>query len=248
MLGGRRVPDISVIVPAFNEERYLGATLEALVVARDELRCAYGQTAELLVVDDGSTDRTAEIARDAGATVLHEAERSIARARNHGAAEATAPILVFVDADTLVPPAFLSKVAEVMADDRVLGGAMDTEYRPRRFTMKLYLRVWRVLARLMRMGQGAGQFCRQAAFAAVGGYDETLFMGEDVDLLWRVQRHGAATGRRAVIVRDLRVVPSARRFDRWPLWRVLLMTNPFVVFLFRRRRTAWSGWYSREVR
>jgi GT2 family glycosyltransferase len=215
MVGRKTMPDISVIVPAFNEERYLGATLAALLAARDDLRRAHGQIAELLVVDNGSTDGTAEIARDA---------------------------------DTIVPAGFLCKVAEVMADDRVLAGAMDTEYRPRRLTMKLYLRLWRVLARLMRMGQGAGQFCRRATFAAVGGYDETLFMGEDVDFLWRVQRHGAPIGARTVVVRDLRVVPATRRFDLWPLWQVLLMTNPFVILLLRRRRTAWSGWCSREVR
>jgi glycosyltransferase involved in cell wall biosynthesis len=240
--------DVSVIVPAFNEERYLPATLAALIATGDDLRRVHGRTVELIVVDNCSTDRTAEIARRMGATVHREEDRNISRARNHGAATSQAPILVFVDADTIVPVGFLSRVVEVLAEERVLGGAVDTEYRARRFVMKLYLRLWRVISRLTRMAQGAGQFCRREGFEAVGGYDETLLMGEDVEFCWALQRHAAATGQRTVIVRDMRVVPSARRFDQWPLWRVLLMTNPLVILVLRRKRAVWSGWYSHEVR
>lgn len=241
-------PHFSVVIPAFNEERYLGRTLEAVNAAVERLRRERRMSAEVVVVDNASTDRTAAIARELGATIYHEADHNIARARNLGAEKARAPILVFVDADTLVPPDFLTRVAEEMADARCLAGAMDTDYRPERRTMRLYLCLWRGFGRLTQMAQGPAQFCRRDAFVAVGGYDETLFMGEDVDFFWRLQRHAAATGARTRIVRDLRVVPSTRRFDRWPLWRVFLMTNPFVILLFRRRRGAWSGWYEREVR
>jgi glycosyltransferase involved in cell wall biosynthesis len=245
---GADPPNVSVIMPAFNEERYLGPMLEAVNAAVERLRLERGMSAEVHVVDNASTDRTAAIAGELGATVHYEADHNIARARNLGAEKSRAPILVFVDADTLVPPHFLTRVVDEMADARFLAGAMDTEYRPERQTMRLYLGLWRVFGRLTRMAQGSAQFCRRDAFTAVGGYDETLFMGEDVDFFWRLQRHADATGAHTRIVRDLRVVPSARRFDRWPLWRVLLMTNPFVILLLRRRRRAWSGWYEQEVR
>lgn len=241
-------PHFSVIIPAFNEERYLGPTLESLNAAVERLRRERGKSAEVIVVDNASTDGTAAVARQLGATVHHEADHNIARARNLGAEQALAPVLVFIDADTLVPTAFMTRVADEMADPRCLAGAMDTEYRPKRRTMRLYLGLWRVFGQLTQMAQGAAQFCRRDAFTAVGGYDETLFMGEDVDFFWRLRRHAVATGARTLIARDLRVVPSTRRFDRWPLWRVLLMTNPFVILLLRRRRGAWSGWYEREVR
>jgi glycosyltransferase involved in cell wall biosynthesis len=234
------VPDFSVIIPAFNEERYLPGTLASVAASADCLRRERGQTAEVIVVDNGSTDRTPAVAFEAG--------RSIARARNAGAADAQAPILVFIDADTIVPTRFLSRVAEVMADERCLGGAMEAEYRPRRRIITLYLGLWRTLGRLTRMAQGVAQFCRREAFTAVGGYDETLFMGEDVDFFWRLQRHAAAAGSFTRLVMDMRVLPSTRRFDRWPLWRVLLMTNPLVILLLRRRRAAWSGWYEDAVR
>ena len=97
------------------------------------------------------------------------------------------------------------------------------------------------------MAQGAAQFCRRDGFAAVGGYDETPFMGENVDLFWRLQRHAAAVGLHADRAQSAGH-PVDPRFDRWSLWRIPVMTNPFVILLFRRRRAAWSGWYEEGVR
>ena len=89
---------LSVVVPAFNEERLLAGSLAAI---RDALRAfeEAGWDTELIVCDNNSTDRTAEIARDAGAAVVFEPVNQIARARNAGAAHATGEWLLFVDAD-----------------------------------------------------------------------------------------------------------------------------------------------------
>ena len=89
---------ITFIVPAHDEEQLLGRTLAALHAAAAEIGAQY----ELLVVDDASTDRTAEIARAAGARVITVQHRQIARARNAGARAAAGDLLIFVDADTLV--------------------------------------------------------------------------------------------------------------------------------------------------
>jgi glycosyltransferase involved in cell wall biosynthesis len=241
-------PDISVVIPAFNEERYLGATLDAIVASCEHLRRLRGETVEIIVVDNGSADGTAAIAREHGAMVVSEPDRGIGKARNAGAARATARVLIFVDADTVVPRDFLGEVCRTMDDSRCVAGAMDAAYRPQRRSMQLYLAGWRLFGRLTRMAQGAAQFCLRDAFVAVHGYDEGLFMGEDVDFFWRLERYAKTTGCFTRIRRDTRVVPSTRRFDRWPLWRVLLMTNPVVILLLRRRRSAWSGWYERAVR
>jgi GT2 family glycosyltransferase len=98
------------------------------------------------------------------------------------------------------------------------------------------------------MAQGATQFCRKDVFLALGGYDETLYMGEDVDLHWRLK--GLAARRRGSVsfIEDLRVKPSTRRFDRWGLWRTLVWTNPLFILLFRRRKAAWRGWYDEAPR
>ena len=98
------------------------------------------------------------------------------------------------------------------------------------------------------MAQGATQFCRRDVFAHLRGYDESLFMGEDVDFYLRLRRYGRRTAREVVIVDDLRVTPSCRRFDQWPLWRTLVWTNPLVIAPLRRVKSAWPGWYEAPLR
>jgi len=78
--------------------------------------------------------------------------------------------------------------------------------------------------------------------------DESIYMGEDVEFYWRLGRTTRRTGRRVCYVADLQVVPSPRRFDRWPLWKILLWTNPVLVTLLRRRKGAWRGWYENVPR
>jgi glycosyltransferase involved in cell wall biosynthesis len=90
---------ISVVVPAFNEEKLITASLAAIRAAMTAFTDR-GWAGELIVCDNNSTDRTAELARTAGATVVFEPVNQIARARNCGAAAATGDWLVFVDADS----------------------------------------------------------------------------------------------------------------------------------------------------
>ena len=90
---------ISIVVPAFNEERLLGESLAQMKSAAGVF-VRQGWEVELIVCDNNSTDRTAEIARAAGALVVFEPVNQIARARNRGAAAATGDWLIFVDADS----------------------------------------------------------------------------------------------------------------------------------------------------
>ena len=86
------------------------------------------------------------------------------------------------------------------------------------------------------MAQGATQFCRRDAFLALNGYDETLFMGEDVDLYWRLKKFAKRRNVGVSFIEDITVVPSTRRFDQWGLWRTLIWTNPLFILMFRRER------------
>ena len=239
---------VSVILPAFNEEAYLGPTLDSLRAAAGGLRAKADLETEIIVVDNRSRDRTAAIAREKGAAVVHEPEPGIARARNTGARKASGEVLVFVDADVIVPRDFLGAVHEAMSDPVCIGGGVDTVYRPRRLPVRLYLRGWRVLARLTGMVQGAAQFSRRDAFEQLAGYDESVWIGEDVDFVWRLGRLARRTGRSVQVLQEPRVEPSSRRFDRWPLWKILIWTNPVFIALFRRRKEVWGGWYGDTVR
>jgi glycosyltransferase involved in cell wall biosynthesis len=232
-----------VIIPALNEERILGQTLERLNQAAEALQAAPPCPVEIIVVDNNSDDHTADTARAFGADVVLEPIRNIARARNTGARASRGDVLFFLDADTRVPDPVLSRIVEVMSDPDCVGGAVDVEHAPASVLIRWYLAAWRVLARLTGMAQGAAQFYRREAFLAQGGYDETIYMGEDVDCYWRICRAARRSGRRVCFIQDVRVIPSPRRFDRWPLWKTLIWTNPALIALLRRRKSAWRGWY-----
>ena len=232
-----------MILPAFNEEAYLGETLDHLEAAERFLKAQADTAVQVLVVDNGSPDRTAAIARDRGLAVIKERDHQIAKVRNTGARAADHDILIFVDADTLVPPSLLVRIGQVMANSACLGGAVDTAYDAQRPVIQTYLKFWRALGMLGGMVQGACQFCRREVFFELGGYGETLYMGEDVDFYWRLRTLARRRKLQTCIIRDIQVVPSARRFDRWPLWRTLVWTNPIVACVLRGRRSSWTGWY-----
>jgi len=235
----------SVIVPACNEEDYLNKTLVSIEAAR---AFASEQQIEVVVVDNASTDGTAWVAAAAGAKIVTEPLRNVGRARNRGATSAVGEWLVFIDADTLVPERLFRRIADLLQDPRCIGGAADALHSSNRIVVRLNLRFWRFIATMSGMAQGAAQFCRREAFEAAGGYDESLWMGEDVDFYWRLRKLAKRNHARVQFVRDICVYPSSRRFDRWPVWEILLRTNPLFILLFRRRRAAWKGWYDQLIR
>ena len=237
---------LSIIVPAYNEEAYLPATLDSVQAAAAQLGA--GVNVEVIVVDNASDDETANVAREMGAKLVYEPVRGISNARNSGARSADGEVLVFIDADVFSPPSTLSAICEAMGDPRCVGGAVDVEYRPQRLSMRLYLDAWRLLARLTGMAQGPAQFCRRNVFEALGGYDPQAWVGEDVDFYWSLKKFAKDAKGAVRLIRCPRVLPSSRRFDRWPVWKVLIWTNPLFIALFRRRKTFWGGWHSRPVR
>ena len=239
---------LSIIIPAFNEACGLVTTLEHLRAARQHLYSHSNATSEIIVVDNASTDQTMEVAVCHGARVVSEPVRGIARARNTGARAARGEVLVFVDADTLVPEETLTRIWSVLQVPTCLGGAIEPLYLPAKRFLGVYLAAWKWVGQLLHMSQGATQFFRKQSFEQVGGYDEAIAMGEDVACLWRLRKEARRTLGHIEIIRDLVVRPSTRRFDQWPIWRVLLWTNPLVIALFWRTRKVWSGWYEHPPR
>jgi glycosyltransferase involved in cell wall biosynthesis len=234
---------LSVVIPAFNEEAILDRTLEAVHAT------TAGASCEVIVVDNESTDRTAEIAARSGARVITEPVHNIARVRNTGAAAAGGDVLVFLDADTLVSRDLLAAIANVLRDENTIGGAVAVEYTEfRRWWMKGYVAGWRFWSRYFDMKQGAAQFCRTDVFQRLGGYDESIYMGEDIEFYWRMARHAKRTGARVHFLEKPRVLTSSRRFDRMGLWKTLLFTHPIFIRLGWKRKSFWRDWYDEPVR
>ena len=162
---------LSFIVPAHDEEADVGATVRSIVSAAQ----ACGAAHEVVVVDDASTDRTAERAAAAGARVVHVEVRHIAAARNAGAKAALGDTFVFVDADTLIAADVVEGLRKAMAEGAVGGGAAIRfdEPVPRWVKLLLPASIW--LARQFRFTGGCFLFASRTAFEAVGGFDETLY-------------------------------------------------------------------------
>ena len=234
---------ISVIVPAYNEEKYLGETLNSIRRAKQFLLEKGAVPTEVIVVDNDSVDSTADIALSSGATVVKEPKHNVARVRNAGASSASGNVLVFIDADTIVPDELLWRINEVMANPTCFGGAVDTDYRPAKTLVNVYLQLWRIVGKLAGMAQGATQFSRGDVYASLRGYDESLYMSEDVDFHWRMKQFANRENAYVCFIEDIQVVPSTRRFDQWSFWRTLIWTNPFWVLAFRRKERAWRYWY-----
>ena len=239
---------LTVIVPAFNEEAYLATSLDSIHAAAEMVRAGSNVDIETIVVDNNCSDGTAAVARAKGATVVREPVPSISRARNTGAHYAMGDVLVFIDADVIVPRALLLAIHAAMRDPMCIGGGVDVDYRPRRHSVRLYLRAWRLFGRVTGMVQGASQFCCKCVFEQTGGYDESAWIGEDFGFYWTLKRLARSKGQTVRFIGEPRVQPSCRRFDQWTVWKIMVSTNPLFIALFRRWKPAWRGWYSNAVR
>lgn len=201
---------ISVIVPAFNEERLIGESLRHINTALGAFKRRNWET-ELVVCDNNSTDRTAEMARAAGATVVFEPVNQIARARNRGAEAATGDWLIFVDADSHPSAGLFDDVAAQIESGHCLAGGstikLEGNYRSGDFITGL----WNNVSWMLRWAAGSFIFCEAAGFRKVGGFNMELFASEEIDLSKRLKKLARAEGKKIVILRRHPIVTSARK-------------------------------------
>ena len=206
-----RATDISVIIPAFNEEKLLNASLQAVKAAAMAFTRA-GLEWELIVCDNNSTDRTAEIARAEGAKVVFEPVNQIGRARNTGAAAASGKWLLFVDADSRPSRELLSDVADLTRRSDVLLAGATVKLDEAPLVPRLACGVWNTASRLRRLVAGSFILVRASAFREVGGFDLNFFAGEEIDLALRLQKViGRRDRQRTVVLHRHPLVTSARK-------------------------------------
>ena len=226
---------LSFIVPAHNEEHELPGALRALHAAAQ----AAGQPYEIVVVDDNSRDRTAEIAESAGARLVQIRARQIAAARNAGARAATGEVLFFVDADTCIAPGHVTGGLQALADGCSGGSARLALDGDVPLWAHIFLRVFSTLYFASNLGVGAFLFMRRHTFDAVGGFDEQYFAGEEVYLSLALKKLG-----RFRILKEP-IVTSARKMRMHSGGLVLRQFLWMMIFGKRalRRREKLHLWY-----
>jgi glycosyltransferase involved in cell wall biosynthesis len=201
---------ISVVVPAFNEERLIAESLQHINAAMRAFTHRNWET-ELIVCDNNSTDRTGELARAAGATVVFEPVNQIARARNRGAEAATGDWLIFVDADSHPSAGLFDDVAAQIEAGRCLAGGstiqLESGYRSGDFVTRL----WNHVSCRLKWVAGSFIFCDTGAFRKVGGFNMELFASEEIDLSKRLKKLARAERKNIVILRRHPIVTSARK-------------------------------------
>jgi glycosyltransferase involved in cell wall biosynthesis len=196
-----RTPLISFVIPAHNEDALIGQTLRTLLASAESV----GKPFEVIVVDDASTDQTAEIARSLGAAVVTVNLRKISAVRNAGARAARGDVLIFVDADTLVPVKALASAMDAIHQGAVGGGArvrIDDDV-PVWATPLLTMVSWGLC--WLRLAAGCFLFARRDVFEAVGGFDEQYYASEEIHLSRALKAKG-----RFVIVAEA-VLTSGRK-------------------------------------
>jgi glycosyltransferase involved in cell wall biosynthesis len=235
---------ISVIVPAFNEEKLITASLCVIRAAMDSFS-QRGWTTEMIVCDNNSTDATAELARAAGAEVVFEPVNQIARARNTGAAASSGDWLVFVDADSHPTPELFAEVAQQIEAGRCLAGGCTMRYDEHHFMTYCVTRAWNILSRILRWMAGAFIFCEREAFATVGGFNLELFASEEIDLSKKLNKLAREQGREVVILHRHPMITSTRKLRLYSYREMLVLTFR-AVFSLRKtvtNRAHCTYWY-----
>ena len=230
-----------VVVPAFNEEKLLPGSLRAIRAAM-----AAFEDAELVVCDNNSTDRTAEIARAAGATVVFEPVNQISRARNAGAAAARGEWLLFVDADSYPEKALFEEAKAAMASGTCLAGGATVAFPELADAgARLAIGAWNAVSRLGRWAAGSFIFCRAEAFRQAGGFSDALFASEELELFKRLKRIARARGERIVILHRHPLHTSGRKlllYSRGELLRFVFKTLLSGGRALRRKEDC-APWY-----
>ena len=203
---------LSVVVPAFNEEKVLPRSLAAIRAA-----LAAFDDAELIVCDNNSTDRTAAIAREAGAQVVFEHVNQISRARNAGARAARGDWLLFVDADSYPSRELFLDLARVIGEGRCLAGGATVSFGDTTPAARLAVGLWNRVSRLARWAAGSFIFCEARAFREEGGFSEALYAAEEIELFVRLKRR-ARRERRSIVILDRHPLLSSDRRVRLTGW------------------------------
>ncbi len=219
-MGNGRAGRISIIVPVLNEAAGIGPLLDHLERLQAE------EPPEVILVDGSDEGDTIRAVTRPGPKLLRSA-RGRARQMNAGAAAATGGVLLFLHADTRLPPDALPLIGRALEREDISGGAFDLQIESDRMFLKAVSRIASLRSRLTRIPYGdQAIFLRKTLFQRIGGYPEIPIM-EDVELMRRVKKAGA---RIHLIPKAVRT--SARRWEKEGVYRGTLRNLALIISFY----------------
>lgn len=229
------LPRLNVVIPAYNEEGYIGACLDSL--AQQTYR-----NFEVIVVDNNCTDKTAEIATSKGATVVKESQKGIAFARKTGFTQAKNEVIVSTDSDCTFAPNWLEKIATHFDNTKpenkdtvavygigILNSPSEFQRNIAGFTGKAFLWINDILNKKNVCGFNFA--VKKSTYELSPKFDTALALSEDVILGLELMKFG-----KVVLDTDLVVYPSPRRFEKDPLKALWTYTKAYFQVLWLGQR------------
>ena len=203
---------ISIIIPAYNEERGIKNSLEKIkdAISKNSER---NFNWEFIVCDNNSNDATAKIAEENGAKVVFEPINQISRARNKGAEIAEGEWFLFIYADTYPEPSSLADVLEVIKSNKYVG--CGSTFKVEGGTKLIWHPLERLnpVFRILNLCGGAFLLCSAEAFRSINGFSPDLYAYEEVDFVIRLKRFGRKKGRKFKVLHRNPVITSGRKWD-----------------------------------
>jgi glycosyltransferase involved in cell wall biosynthesis len=212
---------LSFVIPAYNEAAWIERCLQQIAMAVEACRAGQDHEfdksfdkdfdVEYIVADNNSTDATAQLAAQAGATVVFEPVNQISRARNTGAKAASGDWLVFIDADCELSAGLLGDLlALIKADEHVGCGSLVAMQDMPRMARRL-LAYWTWLSVKLNWAAGSFVACRADAFAALGGFNEQLYVAEEIDFSRRIKKYARRQQSKFTVLRNHPLQTSNRK-------------------------------------
>jgi len=224
----QKTSNISIIIPTFNEAATIGNLLSELLAVPG---------IEPIVVDGGSSDNTADIAKSHGVQILN-CTRGRATQMNAGAQKARGDILLFLHSDTIPAPGFAPLLRDSLQQPGVSAGAFSLAIDGKGFLLRLLELLINFRARSMQMPYGdQGLFMTSEMFSAVGGFPEQPIM-EDFELVRKLRRKGKIT------ILPINATTSDRRWKKYGVLQTTLLNQAIIIcYLFGINPEKLAGWY-----
>lgn len=209
---------ISIVIPAHNEEKYIGKCLESVALAAWNI----STEVEVVVVLNRCTDKTEKIAKDNGALIVTNGKKNLASIRNSGVMASSGDVIVTLDADSWMKPNMLSEVERLLGTGKYIGGG--SRMHLDRFSIGIFFSLMAALPQLLPKGAAsAGMFwLHRKDFDAIGGFDESFVSSEDVYFAVKLKAHGKRQGKKYGTIFRSYIVTSARKFNQFGDWHMLV--------------------------